>query len=64
MFVILFLSHFVFQIIYNRFAYGVLDLRRGALLELLVMPALLTIGFLAGASLLRLPMGGAAGKDC
>lgn len=63
MFVILFLSHFFTQIIYNRVVFGVLDLRRGALLELLAMPAFLTIGLLVGARLLSLPMGGGAKEE-
>jgi len=51
--VTLFLSYFFLKILYNRLVFGCLDLRRGALLELVVMPVALTCCLWLGARFMK-----------
>jgi len=53
----LFLSFFILKILYNRLIFGCLDLRRGALWELLFMPLALTACLWLGSRLMRIRIG-------
>jgi hypothetical protein len=53
-FVVLFVSYLIMRILYDRIAFGYIDLRVWALLELLVIPAGLTLLFLTVGRIVRL----------
>ncbi|QTA89954.1 hypothetical protein [Desulfonema magnum] len=53
-FVVLFVSYLIIRILYDRIVFGYFDLRVWALLELLVIPAGLTLLFLTLGRIVRL----------